>query len=120
MLERLRRRTHRVVTAIAVAVPRRKRSYVSHAITKVTMRSYTADEIEASIARGDPFDKAAAYAIQDERLAPVAEYEGCYCNVVGLPLWPAIELLEQAGAYVPPDARERLPEQCANCPLSVN
>ncbi len=48
----------------------RRRPIVDHAVTRVTMRRYTDAEIDACIARGDPFDKAGAYAMQDERLAP--------------------------------------------------
>ncbi len=60
------------------------------------MRDYTDAEIEASIARGDPFDKAGAYAIQDDVFRPVESHDGCYCNVVGLSLWATIELLRKA------------------------
>ena len=80
------------------------------------MRPYTDEEIAASIARGEPFDKAGGYAIQDEQLRPVESYKGCYCNVVGLPLWSAIVLLRRAGLDITVDA-ERLLPQCASCPL---
>ncbi len=71
-LEFLCGRSHRVITAVAVLPPGRRRPLVEHAVTRVTMRRYTDAGIDASIARGDPFDKAGAYAIQDERLGPVA------------------------------------------------
>jgi septum formation protein len=114
MLARLRDRPHRVVTAVCLVSVRGTR--VRHAVTRVRMRPYTADEVEASIARGDPFDKAGAYAIQDPALAPVAAYEGCYCNVVGLPLWTARHLLIEAGIEVPSGAV--MPAACATCPLA--
>ena len=95
MLTRLRDRSHRVVTGVCVVQGRRVR--MAHVVTPVRMRPYAAHEIEASIARGDPLDKAGAYAIQDDRFAPVASYEGCYCNVVGLPLWTSLRLLRDAG-----------------------
>ena len=142
MLQRLRGRTHRVVTAVAALPPARtgarlggrRRPLVDHATTYVTMRRYTDADIAASISRGDPFDKAGAYAIQDERLAPVARYDalpgpsvgppggpggqGCYCNVMGLPLWTAIRLLDRAGLDLTPVALADLLPQCANCPLA--
>src|SRR3990170_1907207 len=118
MLRRLRGRTHRVVTAVAVLPPRRRRALVEHALTRVTMRRYTDEEIEASIARGDPFDKAGAYAIQDPRLAPVESYSGCYCNVVGLPLWTAAELLGRAGVDITRVLEAAMPSQCEACPLA--
>jgi predicted house-cleaning NTP pyrophosphatase (Maf/HAM1 superfamily) len=82
----------------------------------VTIRRYADAEIEASIARGDPFDKAGAYAIQDELLRPVESYDGCYCNVVGLPLWTTVELLRRAGLDITIEAASLLP-QCKDCPL---
>ncbi len=130
MLQRLRGRSHRVVTAVAVLPPARCRSLIDHATTYVTMRRYTDADIAASIARGDPFDKAGAYAIQDERLAPVARYDampgspvghggrGCYCNVMGLPLWTAMRLLERAGLDLARVAPADLLPQCAECPLA--
>lgn len=118
-LKRLRGRSHRVVTAVAVLPPGRRRPLVEHVATRVTMRRYTDDKIAASIARGDPFDKAGAYAIQDERFPPVARYDGCYCNAVGLPLWMAARLLRRAGLAVSPRPADLLP-QCAACPLAVS
>jgi MAF protein len=117
MLRRLRGRSHRVVTAVAVLASGRRRPLVAHALTRVTMRRYTDEEIEASIARGDPFDKAGAYAIQDPRLAPVESYSGCYCNVVGLPLWTAAELLRRAGLDITRIPEAAMPLQCGGCPL---
>jgi MAF protein len=116
MLESLRGRTHEVVTAVTL-MPEGKRSILARQpITRVTMRDYTAAEIEASIKRGDPFDKAGAYAIQDALFAPVAAYDGCYCNVVGLPLWSLLEMLRKAG--MPREvAADRLLPQCARCPF---
>ncbi|MFB3052589.1 MAG: nucleoside triphosphate pyrophosphatase, partial [Dehalococcoidia bacterium] len=61
MLQRLRGRTHRVVTAVAALPPGRRRPLIDHATTYVTMRRYTDADIAVSIARGDPFDKAGAY-----------------------------------------------------------
>jgi MAF protein len=147
MLQHLRGRTHRVVTAVAALPPARtgaryarlrlggrRRPLIDHATTYVTMRRYTDADIAASIARGDPFDKAGAYAIQDERLAPVARYDalpepsvgrpvgpggqGCYCNVMGLPLWAAIRLLDLAGLDITHISSADLLPQCAKCPLA--
>ena len=127
MLRRLRGRAHRVVTAVAVLPPAqtgarrggRRRAFVDHAVTRVTMRRYTDEEIAASIRRADPFDKAGAYAIQDERLAPVEAYDGCYCNVVGLPLWTALQLLRRARVDITDVRMADLLPQCGSCPLSA-
>ena len=116
MLQELRSREHIVVTGIAVMRAGGRASLVRQPLARVTLRDYSEAEIEASIKRGDPFDKAGGYAIQDGGLRPVASYDGCYCNVVGLSLWATIELLRKADICKSPDTSRLLP-QCADCPL---
>lgn len=115
MLEHLRGRDHRVITGVAVVRGRRAR--VSHAVTHIRMRWYTDEEIARYIARGEPFDKAGGYAIQDPTFAPVATYAGCHCNVVGLPLSPVIRLLADAGIALPVIDPGQLTPECLRCPL---
>ncbi|MQC17067.1 MAG: septum formation protein Maf [Chloroflexi bacterium] len=83
MLRSLRGRAHEVTSGVAVVWG--DRDLAAHERTTVHMREYTDAEIETFIASGSPFDKAGGYAIQDEAFAPVAHFEGCRCNVVGLP-----------------------------------
>ncbi len=125
MLRALRDRWHEVITAVAFLPERASSPLIRHPLTAVRMRNYSDDEIDASIARDDPFDKAGAYGIQDPFLQPVEAYEtepggarGCYCNVVGLSLWATIELLRQAGVGVDVTVDQLLP-QCAECPLAL-
>jgi MAF protein len=117
VLRMLRGQTHEVVTAVALMPPGRRSILGRQPLTRVTMRDYTDVEIEASIARGDPFDKAGAYAIQDAAFRPVQRYEGCYCNVVGLPLWPLAEMLCKAELAVEVTAKQLL-TQCSACPFA--
>jgi septum formation protein len=117
MLRMLRGQTHDVVTAVALMPPGRRSILGRQPLTRVTMRDYTDAEIEATIARGDPFDKAGAYAIQDAAIRPVERYEGCYCNVVGLPLWPLLEMLRKAELYTKVTPAQLLP-QCTYCPFA--
>lgn len=115
MLERLSGREHDVCTAIVLVLGGQRCEAAP--LTRVTMRRLSATEITASIAAGTPFDKAGGYAIQDSLLAPVARWDGCYCNVVGLPLWPVwqgIRALLPAAAPRPPAAAFA---RCAACPL---
>jgi len=116
MLRNLRGREHRVITGLALVEAGRP-SLVDHVTTAVRMRPYGDDEIAVYIARSEPFDKAGAYAIQDEAFHPVASYDGCYCNVVGLPLWAVIRLLRRAGLDITDEHLARLPGECANCPV---
>lgn len=115
-LQTLRNRPHEVTTAVALAYD--SNVWVDHATTSVFMRDYSDEDIASYIASGDPFDKAGSYAIQDRRFRPVDRCEGCYCNVVGLPLVLTQRLLEEASLTVldlnPPD----LPPECHPCPLS--
>lgn len=112
VLASLRDREHQVITGVAVVF--NGRSEVAHALTQVRMRDYSDQEIAAYIARGEPFDKAGAYAIQDPQFKPVERWDGCYCNVVGLPVALTLELI----ASVAPElhfSTQRLPAQCDGC-----
>jgi len=120
MLRRLRDREHRVITGLAlVDASRPHLSLVDHVTTAVRMRPYSDDETAAYITRGEPFDKAGAYAIQDEAFHPVASYNGCYCNVVGLPPRAVIRILRRVGLDITDEHLARLPTDCRNCPALI-
>jgi septum formation protein len=97
MLLRLRAKTHRVITGLALVEAGGRRETVASVSTDVTMRRYDDTEIERYIRSGEPFDKAGAYAIQGEGGALVERVDGCYTNVVGLPLTTTRRLLESWG-----------------------
>jgi MAF protein len=118
-LRRLRGRTHRVITGLAVVDADSGQRATSHVVTAVRMRHYSDADIAAYVARGEPLDKAGAYAIQDKQFHPVASYDGCYCNVVGLPLKALLPLLRRAGLDITLDRLEEMPLQCAKCPIVV-
>ncbi|TAJ20954.1 MAG: septum formation protein Maf [Dehalococcoidia bacterium] len=111
MLNDLRGRAHDVVTGVAVVGPGGIEA-VAHSRTVVVMRAYADDERDEFIARGEPFDKAGGYAIQDVAFHPVARIEGCECGVMGLPLWTLRRLLIDAGVQAGVPALDR----CAGCP----
>lgn len=118
MLEQLRGRAHRVITAVAVARTEAHgqpvhRTRVSSA--EVTMRAYSDPEIDRYVASGDPLDKAGAYAIQDPTFRPVEGLNGCYLTVVGLALPEVYELLAEAGLEVPAIAPPVLEQICPGC-----
>ncbi len=117
MLRRLRGKTHRVITGLAVVDAATRRAATAHAITIVRMRDYADADIAAYVARGEPLDKAGAYAIQDEQFHPVHSYDGCYCNVVGLPLKALIPLLRQASLDITDKHLAGLPPECKACPI---
>lgn len=100
ILDELRGDSHQVLTGLAVLKVASMDLLVDHCTTTVVMRDYSQAEIQAYIATGDPLDKAGAYAIQHRSFDPVDHIEGCYANVVGLPLCILTTLLNQCG--VPP------------------
>jgi septum formation protein len=87
MLQLLSGRTHTVYTGFALVDRPSGRIVSGVEGTKVTFRELPLDEITAYIRGGSPMDKAGAYGIQDDYGAVfVTRIEGCYYNVVGLPL----------------------------------
>jgi septum formation protein len=92
MLRRLAGRTHRVVTGVAVASA--AGTEVAAEITGVQFLTLTDKEIDAYIATGEPMDKAGAYGIQGYAAKWIPRIEGCYFNVVGLPLALVCTMLE--------------------------
>ena len=118
MLRLLRDREHRVITGLSV-LDHPNLALADRVTTRVRMRPYGDHEIAAYIARREPFDKAGAYAIQDQAFHPVALFDGCYCNVVGLPLRAVIRLLRQGGVDITEEHLAALPKECAACPLVV-
>lgn len=111
MLDSLRDRTHEVMTGIAVVAPGGIER-VTHSRTAVVMRAYEDTERDEFIARGEPFDKAGGYAIQNVAFHPVTSIEGCECGVMGLPLWTLRRLLHEVGVEASPPTFDR----CTACP----
>jgi nucleoside triphosphate pyrophosphatase len=93
MLGLLSGSTHRLITAVCVVRPPQRVEALKSEATWVTFRNLSADEIRAYVATGEPLDKAGAYAIQRLASRFVARLEGCYFNVVGLPVALVCELL---------------------------
>jgi septum formation protein len=87
ILYKLSGKTHTVYTGFVVNNISKKKKVISYASTDVTFRKLSAKEISDYIKTGSPMDKAGAYGIQDDFGAVfVQRINGCYYNVVGLPL----------------------------------
>jgi len=97
MLARLSGKEHTVVTGLAVLDASTGRSIVRTSVTKVVFRDLSQREIDAYVATGEPLDKAGAYGIQERGALLVERIEGCYSNVVGLPLSLLGEMLREFG-----------------------
>ena len=87
-------RTHRVITAVAVAAGARRQLAVS--VSRVRVAMLRPADIEAYVASGEPFGKAGAYAIQSAAAAWIDHIEGSYSGIMGLPLYETAQLLRQA------------------------
>lgn len=95
MLRQLRGRSHQVYSGLVVLGLDNRPIRSAVIATEVHMRAYRDDEILAYVASGDPLDKAGAYAIQHREFHPVDSLNGCYANVIGLPLCHLARMLTE-------------------------
>jgi septum formation protein len=99
-IKRLSGKSHFVFTGIAIIETAEGRTMVSHAKTKVIFRDIQDDEILAYIKSGEPDDKAGSYGIQGKGAVLVEGIDGCYFNIVGLPIACLCSMLKSFGVEV--------------------
>ena len=92
MLRLLSGSTHRVITGVSLVSAVGVQTAAE--VTAVQFLTLSDAEIEAYVATGEPMDKAGAYAIQGRAARWIPRIEGCYFNVVGLPIALVATLLE--------------------------
>jgi len=95
MLRLLSGRTHKVLTAVALATQSGLASRLSR--SEVTFRAIGAAEARDYWDTGEPHDKAGGYAIQGYGAVFIADMRGSYSGVMGLPLYETAEILRSAG-----------------------
>jgi len=100
MLSALQGNTHEVLTGIALLDLNTNHSNIKHRLTKVTMKPLTPNQIDGYIATGEPEGKAGSYAIQGIGATLIDTIDGCYFNVVGLPISLLSDMLEEMGIAV--------------------
>lgn len=108
MLGRLAGRMHRVYTGVAIvrgadgdgARSAAAELEVEHEETKVWIRPLTPAQIAVYVRSGEPLDKAGGYGVQGIGAVLVERLEGCYYNVVGLPLPRVCRMLERHGVVI--------------------
>lgn len=105
MLRRLSGRRHEVTTGVCLVglsanedESRRRFCDVRSETTQVTFQEVTDEEIEEYLSTGEPMDKAGAYAIQGAASRWIPRVEGCYTNVVGLPVPLVFRMMQEHGA----------------------
>ncbi|MFH1638004.1 MAG: Maf family protein [Candidatus Woesearchaeota archaeon] len=86
MLKKFSGKEHHVYSGIAIIDTETGNEIVDHEVTKVFLREMSDEEIDSYVATKEPLDKAGAYGIQGIGSIFVSRVEGCYFNVVGLPL----------------------------------
>lgn len=86
MIKLLSGQWHQVYTGLCLYDPAREIKLTGHEMTRVKFRKLSLPEIKRYVATGEPMDKAGAYGIQGLGSLLVERIDGCYFNVMGLPL----------------------------------
>jgi len=97
MLAMLSGKMHRVITGLAVLDAATGRALTRASITNVWFRDLSPENIAWYVRTGEPLDKAGAYGIQEKGALLITRIEGCYFNVVGLPLSVLFDMLRELG-----------------------
>jgi septum formation protein len=101
MLQELAGKVHEVFTGITCIRVFDAKTVTSHRVTKVRMRDLSSVQISRYVATGESMDKAGAYGIQGIGSLLIESIDGCYFNVVGLPLSLLAVILEQFDITIP-------------------
>ena len=97
MVTRLSGRSHQVLTGLAVVDMRTGRAAEGFESTDVTFRKLSADEVGRFVDAVHPTDRAGAYTVDGPGSLLVERYDGCYQNVLGLPIVRLDRLLREVG-----------------------
>jgi len=105
MLRVLRGRPHVVYTGVVIWHAAARRLVCELGKSSILMRDYADSEVDRYVQSGDPLDKAGAYAIQHPIFDPVATVQGCWLNVMGMPICHTVRALTTAACPGGPCAR---------------
>lgn len=86
MMEKLRGKSHRVITGFSIIDLSFDKKYMDYEVTEVIFKDLSDEEIEAYLNKAEYMDKAGAYGIQEEAALFVYKIEGDYLNIVGFPI----------------------------------
>ena len=95
MLRELSGRSHRVLTAVAIASGRKRREALSD--SRVTFAAMTPAQVKRYVDGGEPMGKAGAYAVQGRAAAYISHISGSYSGIMGLPMHETAMLLRDFG-----------------------
>ena len=120
MLRRLSGTRHQVMTGISVLNAATGKRMTEFMASPIKLRILTEAEIDTSIMSGAPFDKAGAYAVQDQELRPAEWWQGSYPNIVGLPVCRLLEMLQEMGFTIKSRQLMKAPPGCRDeCPFKL-
>ncbi|AEG59292.1 maf protein [Desulforamulus ruminis DSM 2154] len=100
MINILQGQRHEVLTGLAVIDAATGQSVITHQSTAVCFKPMTREQIERYVNTGEPFDKAGAYAVQGKASIFIDSIQGCYFNVVGLPVSKLADALRVFGVEI--------------------
>lgn len=100
MLYKLQGQTHQVITGLALVNPWTEEVQKGYEKTLVEMAPLTTQEIEHYVKTGEPMDKAGSYGIQGLAGIFISRIEGCYFNVMGLPIHRLWDMLKTFGVNI--------------------
>jgi nucleoside triphosphate pyrophosphatase len=101
LVSRLAGNFHQVFSGVALAGPSGREVASSFEVTRVKFRELGKEEIRRYVATEEPLDKAGAYGIQGYGATLVEKVDGCYFNVMGLPLVRLVSMLASRGICYP-------------------
>lgn len=91
---------HNVYTGICVIDTSSGNCMTDYEVTAVRIRKLSSEDIKTYIESGEPMDKAGSYAIQGVGSLLVERIDGCYYNVVGLPVFRLSNMLDNFGVHL--------------------
>ena len=100
MINELQGKSHEVLTGLAVVDAATGQSVVTHQTTAVHFKPMTREQVERYVSTGEPYDKAGAYAVQGKASIFIESIQGCYFNVVGLPVSKLADALRVFGVEI--------------------
>lgn len=95
MLKLLSGRSHQVISGIAIIDNKSNKNIVDSISSDVYFRTISKEEITSYVKTGEPMDKAGAYAIQGLASTFIEKINGCYNNIVGLPIFKVTQALKE-------------------------
>ncbi len=95
MIKMMSGKKHVVITGLSIIEVNTNKKIIDYEKTMVKFRELSKDKIERYLETGEYKDKAGGYGIQDKGEVLIEEIDGCYSNVVGLPIPKLDKLLEK-------------------------